>query len=61
LKTGDGLDFWTEASLFSEAGTPALVLGPGHIEQAHVVDEWVALEQLERAVGIYRNLVIDNA
>jgi acetylornithine deacetylase len=57
LPTGDGLDFWTEASLFGAAGIPALVLGPGHIEQAHVVDEWVALEQLETAYARYRGLV----
>lgn len=56
LAVGDGLDFWTEASLFAEAGVPALVLGPGHIEQAHAVDEWVSLEQLERAFGIYEQL-----
>ncbi|WP_191621387.1 acetylornithine deacetylase [Marinihelvus fidelis] len=57
LPTGDGLDFWTEASLFAAAGLPALVLGPGNIEQAHVVDEWVALEQLERACERYGAVV----
>lgn len=61
LETGEGLAFWTEASLFGAAGTPALVLGPGRIEQAHVVDEWVALEQLERALGIYANIVNTHA
>lgn len=61
LGLGRGLDFWTEASLFSSAGTPALVLGPGHIEQAHVIDEWVSLEQLEKAAGIYRKLVESHA
>ena len=57
LATGEGLDFWTEASLFGAAGVPALVLGPGNIEQAHVLNEWVALEQLERCLEIYRELV----
>lgn len=57
LAPGDGLDFWTEASLFGAAGIPALVLGPGSIEQAHVVDEWVSLDQLETALAIYRQLV----
>ncbi|MEE4174047.1 MAG: acetylornithine deacetylase [Xanthomonadales bacterium] len=57
LVTGDGLDFWTEASLFGAAGIPALVLGPGNIEQAHVLNEWVALEQLERCLDIYRGIV----
>lgn len=57
LETGDGLDFWTEASLFGAAGIPALVLGPGSIEQAHVLNEWVAVEQLECCLKIYAGLV----
>jgi len=60
LNTGDGLDFWTEASLFGAAGIPALVLGPGSIEQAHVLNEWVAVEQLERCLKIYAGLVGDH-
>jgi acetylornithine deacetylase len=57
IESGPAVSFWTEASLFAQAGTPAIVLGPGNIAQAHVVDEWVSLEQLERALGIYKNLV----
>lgn len=57
LEAGPVVSFWTEASLFAQAGVPAIVLGPGNIAQAHVVDEWVSLEQLERALGIYKNLV----
>lgn len=57
LDCGDGLDFWTEASLFGAAGIPALVLGPGNIAQAHVTDEWVSIEQLEKCLGIYRAVV----
>ena len=49
--------FWTEASLFSNAGMDAIVCGPGHIEQAHTVDEWVALDQLEAAAENYRAIV----
>jgi acetylornithine deacetylase len=47
LPIGNAVDFWTEASLFSQAGMTALVFGPGDIAQAHTADEWVALEQLE--------------
>ncbi|WP_058834799.1 acetylornithine deacetylase [Luteimonas abyssi] len=43
---GNAVDFWTEASLFSQAGLTALVYGPGDIAQAHTADEWVALDQL---------------
>jgi len=47
LPIGNAVDFWTEASLFSQAGLTALVYGPGDITQAHTADEWVALEQLQ--------------
>lgn len=57
LRIGEPVDFWTEASLFSAAGMPAMVLGPGDIAQAHTADEWVALEQLDRALGVYRRIV----
>jgi len=57
LPQGQPVDFWTEASLFSAAGLPALVLGPGDIEQAHVRDEWVDLQQLETAYDLYSRVV----
>jgi len=48
LPIGNAVDFWTEASLFSQAGHTAIVYGPGDIAQAHTADEWVAIEQLQR-------------
>jgi acetylornithine deacetylase len=60
IETGPPVDFWTEASLFAQAGLPAIVLGPGNIAQAHVLDEWVSIEQLERALEIYTKLVNDD-
>lgn len=57
LQIGDPVGFWTEASLFSDAGLSALVLGPGDIAQAHAVDEWVGLEQLTRAFDLYTRIV----
>lgn len=59
LPIGNAVDFWTEASLFSQAGLTALVFGPGDIGQAHTADEWVALDQLqqytEHAIRILSN------
>ncbi|HMA98422.1 MAG TPA: M20/M25/M40 family metallo-hydrolase [Wenzhouxiangella sp.] len=52
--------FWTEASLFSDAGLAAIVLGPGNIAQAHSVDEWVTIEQLEQAETLYRKIDVNN-
>ncbi len=37
----------------------ALVLGPGNIDQAHTVGEWIAVEQLHEAVEIYTRLIED--
>jgi acetylornithine deacetylase len=54
LPVGNAVDFWTEASLFSQAGMTALVFGPGSIAQAHTADEWVSLEQLSCAAAHYR-------
>lgn len=53
ISEGAAVDFWTEASLFCQAGMPALVLGPGNIAQAHTIDEWVATEQLLKCHDIY--------
>jgi acetylornithine deacetylase len=60
IKTGPPVDFWTEASLFAQASIPVIVLGPGNIAQAHVLDEWVSMDQLELALKIYSNLVIQS-
>jgi acetylornithine deacetylase len=60
IEAGPAVDFWTEASLFAQAGLPAIVLGPGNIAQAHVLDEWVSIEQLDLALNIYTQLVESN-
>lgn len=57
LPVGAPVDFWTEASIFSMTGMAAIVLGPGHIAQAHAIDEWVALDQLEEAHELYARVV----
>jgi len=53
LPLAEPVDFWTEAALFAEAGHPALVFGPGDIAQAHGPDEFVLLEDLDRAFDAY--------
>lgn len=57
IPVGDPVDFWTEASLFSEAGFTALVYGPGDIAQAHTAGEWVSLQELELVAETYRRLL----
>ena len=38
--------FGTEAGLFSDAGVPTVVCGPGSIDQAHKPNEFIAAEQI---------------
>lgn len=49
--------FATDAGLFAREGIPSLVLGPGSITQAHTDAEYVELDQLERMVGVFENLL----
>ena len=44
--------YGTDAAPIANAGIPAVVFGPGDIAQAHTCDEWVALEQIDRASEI---------
>jgi acetylornithine deacetylase len=49
--------FWTEASLFQEAGINAIVFGAGSIKQAHSEDEYVEKWQLEKGIEIIKSLI----
>jgi len=42
------VSFCTEAGHFQAIGIPAVVCGPGNIEQAHKPDEFIAVEQLRK-------------
>ncbi|MGB0496003.1 MAG: acetylornithine deacetylase [Kangiellaceae bacterium] len=55
IEEGDAVSFWTEASLFSQAGLTTFVFGPGDIAQAHTANEWVDISQLEKVEQIYIN------
>ncbi len=39
------------------AGVPAIVLGPGNIAQAHAVNEFVDLNQVQQCAAIYQRLL----
>ena len=57
LPIGNAVDFWTEASLFSQAGYTAIVCGPGDIAQAHTADEFVEFSQLQQIIERYINII----
>lgn len=51
--TPRGAPYVTDASHYSAAGAPTIVLGPGDLAQAHTKDEWIALDQLQKASAVY--------
>jgi acetylornithine deacetylase len=55
--TAGAVSFGTEASLFQESGIPAVVCGPGSIEQAHQPDEFIALDQIAAGEVFLRRLL----
>ena len=54
--TGDNsrqvVSFGTEAGLFQEIGISTVVCGPGSIEQAHKIDEFIVLDELKKCLDL---------
>ncbi len=50
------VSYCTEAGLFQQAGIPAVVCGPGSIEQAHKPDEFIAISELRKCELFLRRL-----
>ena len=55
---GVGADFFTDAGVLSSGCIPSVVFGPGDVAQAHTVDEWVAVSQLERATKLLTKFLL---
>lgn len=53
----EGAHYGTDGSKLSLAGIETVVCGPGDIAQAHTCDEFIEIEQVERAVRLYRTVV----
>ncbi|MGB8455595.1 MAG: M20 family metallopeptidase [Anaerocolumna sp.] len=55
-----GFEASCEAGLITEAlGIPAVIFGPGSIEQAHHIDEYITLDQLEKGISLYIGIFYD--
>jgi len=58
--TGDNsrevVSFGTEAGLFQEIGISTVVCGPGSVEQAHTIDEYVSFDQLKKCLKMLVDL-----
>ena len=53
----EAVAFSTEAPYYNRLGMDSVVLGPGHINQAHQPNEYLAIEQIKPTVSLIRNLV----
>ncbi|MEZ6128305.1 MAG: M20 family metallopeptidase [Planctomycetaceae bacterium] len=51
-----GVPYGTHASRTCAAGVPSVVFGPGSIDQAHTKDEFLEIDQLEKAADVYYRL-----
>ena len=54
----DVVSFGTEAGLFQELGISTVVCGPGSIEQAHTIDEYVSFDQLKLCLKMLIDLKV---
>ncbi len=51
-----GVRYTSDASFLTRNGIPALLFGPGSIEQAHTAEEWVEIEQVIAAQKVFETL-----
>ena len=58
--TGDNsrqvVSFGTEAGLFQEIGISTVVCGPGSIDQAHKIDEYIVLDELKKCLKLLNGI-----
>ena len=47
--------YMTDAGAWSNKNIPILIFGPGSPKQAHASDEFIAVDELEKAALVYKN------
>jgi succinyl-diaminopimelate desuccinylase len=53
-----GFNACSDMSYLNQAGIPTVIFGPGSIQQAHRVDEFVDLEAVKAAAGVYQEMAL---
>ena len=53
----DTVSFAAEAGHFANQGFNTAICGPGDIAQAHRGDEFISKDQLNKGVGMIKNLI----
>ena len=52
-----GAPWFCDAANLAAAGVPAVAAGPGSIAQAHTIDEWISVDELEAGVSFFRRFL----
>jgi acetylornithine deacetylase len=55
----EGMSAWTDAALLNEAGIPAVCFGPGDISLAHAAEEYIPLDEIDRATAVLASFAAD--
>jgi acetylornithine deacetylase len=55
----EGLSAWTDAALLNAAGIPAICFGPGDITLAHAAEEFVPVDEIEKATAVLARVAVD--
>lgn len=55
----EGMSAWTDAALLNEAGIPAICFGPGDIMVAHAAEEYIRMDEIERATRVLTQLALE--
>jgi acetylornithine deacetylase len=55
--SAEAVAFGTEGPYLNELGMQTIILGPGHIDQAHQPDEFLSLDQIEPGITLLRSLI----
>jgi len=53
-----GMTAWVDAAFLNQAGIPSVCFGPGSLEQAHTVDEWIEVEQIGACAEILERVAL---
>lgn len=55
--TAEAVAFGTEGPFLNDLGMQTIILGPGHIDQAHQADEFLSLSQIQPGIALLRQLI----
>lgn len=60
LETGSslaGAPWFSDAAHLSHGGVPSICIGPGSIDQAHTVDEFISVDELEAGAAFFEQFI----